>query len=120
MLDDPKVNFAVSSGAVTPGIDHLGFQVESDAELGSIAERLDAAGQYVMKQENATCCYAQGNKGWVHDPSGISWETFYTFGESMVYGNDVRPAAMKESELSEACCTPAVRAGACCSASKPA
>jgi catechol 2,3-dioxygenase-like lactoylglutathione lyase family enzyme len=102
MLEDPKVNFAITSGATTPRIDHLGFQVDTDEELASIAERLDAAGEQVVKQENATCCYARGNKGWANDPSGISWETFYTFGESTVYGNDIapRPAAAKEAQAS--------------------
>lgn len=115
MLQDPRVNFAISSGAIKPEIDHLGFQVESDEELATIAERLDSAGQLVVRQENATCCYASGNKRWVDDPSGISWETFHTFGESTVYGDDIVP----RPQTSEACCVPAApAAGACCSASK--
>jgi hypothetical protein len=122
MLEDPKVNFAITSGAVTPAIDHLGFQVESDEKLASIAARLDAAGQQVVKQENATCCYAQGNKGWVHDPSGISWETFHTFGESTVYGNDIAPrtSGSNGTQLSEARCAPAASAIGCCGAPKAA
>src|SRR6184192_952071 len=76
MLEDPRVNFAISSGAAEPDIDHLGFQVESDEDLATIAARLSAAGETVVKQENASCCYARGNKGWVTDPSGVSWETF--------------------------------------------
>jgi catechol 2,3-dioxygenase-like lactoylglutathione lyase family enzyme len=71
MLDDPRVNFAITAGAAVTGLDHLGLQVDSDEELAIIAERLDAAGRSVVKQENATCCYARGNKGWVSDPSGI-------------------------------------------------
>jgi len=123
MLEDPKVNFAINSGAVTPAIDHLGFQVQSDQELASITGQLEAAGQHVAKQENATCCYAQGNKAWVHDPSGISWETFHTFGESTAYGNDIAPraAVVNGPQLSEACCAPKAPAeNACCGASKSA
>ena len=92
VLDDPPVNFAITAGSKVPGLDHLGLQVESDEDLAIIAGRLDAAGQSVLKQENAACCYARGNKGWVSDPSGISWETFHTFGENTVYGNDLAPS----------------------------
>ena len=120
MLEDPRVNFAITSGAVTPRIDHLGFQVQSDEELGTITQRLDAAGQMVVKQENAACCYARGNKGWVNDPSGISWETFHTFGEHTVYGT-MSLLVWKDlnSLASESCCAPAATsASACCGASK--
>ncbi|HLW72006.1 MAG TPA: hypothetical protein VKS22_15445 [Candidatus Binataceae bacterium] len=120
MLDDPRVNFAITAGASVTGLDHLGLQVDSDEELTIIAGRLEAAGQSVRKQENASCCYARGNKGWVADPSGISWETFYTFGESTVYGADVvsRPATPK-GPVEEACCAPAPSASsACCSGSQ--
>jgi catechol 2,3-dioxygenase-like lactoylglutathione lyase family enzyme len=65
MLEDPRLNFAMTSGATAPAIGHLGFPVESDDELRVIEQRLDAAGQSVMKQENAACCYARGNRGWV-------------------------------------------------------
>ena len=88
MLDDPRVNFAITAGASTTGIDHLGLQVESDEDLAEITQRLDAAGRSVAKQENATCCYAQGNKAWVNDPSGLRWETFFTFGDATTYGVD--------------------------------
>jgi catechol 2,3-dioxygenase-like lactoylglutathione lyase family enzyme len=89
MLDDPKVNFAISvrSGRAD-GIDHLGIQVESDAELKALAARLRAAGETTRDQEATTCCYAQSNKAWINDPSGIRWETFYTFGEATTYGED--------------------------------
>ena len=108
MLDDPRVNFAISTGAPEPGLDHLGLQVETGGDLASIAARLEAAGESVAKQENATCCYARGDKGWVADPSGISWETFHTFGESTVYGNDVAPRpAVGGVEKSASCCAPA-------------
>jgi catechol 2,3-dioxygenase-like lactoylglutathione lyase family enzyme len=120
MIEDPRVNFAITAGSASTGLDHLGLQVESDEDLAVIAGRLDAAGESVVKQENASCCYARGNKGWVSDPNGISWETFHTFGESTVYGNDLTPAlTMPEAEAAEACCTPAPSStSSCCSASK--
>ena len=120
MLEDPRVNFAITSGASKPQIDHLGLQVESGEDLAVIASRLKAAGESVREQVNATCCYARGDKGWVNDPSGVSWETFHTFGESTVYGNDVQPR-IESAPATESCCAPAAAAPAtsCCAASKP-
>jgi predicted lactoylglutathione lyase len=119
MLEDPRVNFAITSGAAQAQIDHLGLQVESDEDLETIASRLKAAGESVREQVNATCCYAKGDKGWVNDPSGISWETFYTFGESTVCGADVQPR-FQMAKTTEACCSPApAPSTACCGASKP-
>jgi catechol 2,3-dioxygenase-like lactoylglutathione lyase family enzyme len=117
MLDDPRVNFAISAGSTEPGLDHLGFQVESDEDLATIASRLAAAGESVVKQEDASCCYARGNKGWVSDPSGISWEAFHTFGESTAYGNDVAPRFVtSKPQAEESCCAPAPSSSsACCS-----
>ncbi|HUO05809.1 MAG TPA: ArsI/CadI family heavy metal resistance metalloenzyme [Candidatus Binataceae bacterium] len=120
MLDDPRVNFAITAGPQDTGIDHLGFQVETGDELAAIAGRLDAVGAAVVRQQDAACCYARGDKGWVADPSGISWETFHTTGESTVYGNDIapRPDATK-FPIVESCCAPAApAASACCGASK--
>jgi catechol 2,3-dioxygenase-like lactoylglutathione lyase family enzyme len=99
MLDDPKVNFAISSRqGRAPGVDHLGIQVESDGELRALSARLKAAGEITRDQQATTCCYAQSNKAWVDDPSGVRWETFFTFGEATVYGEDEPAAAPK------ACC----------------
>ena len=118
MLEDPRVNFAITSGASKPQIDHLGLQVESGEDLATIATRLKAAGETVREQVNATCCYAKGDKGWVTDPNGVSWETFHTFGESTVFGNDVMPrVGTTDLQAAESCCTPAApSAGSCCGA----
>src|SRR5258706_10944891 len=87
MLEDPRVNFAISQrGTRTPGIDHIGVQVDSRPELDELAGRLRAAGEQTFDEEAVNCCYAQGDKSWVNDPSGVRWETFYTFGESTTYG----------------------------------
>jgi catechol 2,3-dioxygenase-like lactoylglutathione lyase family enzyme len=103
MLEDPRVNFAISARARAAGIDHVGIQTDSAEELGALATRLRAAGTETFDQEATTCCYAKSDKSWVRDPSGIRWETFYTFGDATSYGEDERlpePGAA-------ACCGPA-------------
>jgi catechol 2,3-dioxygenase-like lactoylglutathione lyase family enzyme len=91
MLDDPRVNFAISKRGQTPGLDHLGLQVESDGELREVAEQLRAAGQDVLEQKNAACCYTRSDKAWVADPQGLRWETFRTFGALTTFGEDLTP-----------------------------
>ena len=88
MLEDPRVNFSISSRGQHKGVDHLGIQVEDDVELATVADRLARAGQSIYEQKATTCCYARSNKAWVHDPEGVAWETFHTFAESTVYGED--------------------------------
>jgi catechol 2,3-dioxygenase-like lactoylglutathione lyase family enzyme len=105
MLDDPRVNFAISDRAGVAGVDHLGIQVESGEELAELAGRLKAAGEVTRDQEATTCCYAQSDKAWVNDPNGLRWETFHTFGEATAYGEDEPGAAPKA-----ACCAPAAKA----------
>ena len=103
MLEDPRVNFAISDRAAVPGVDHLGIQVDSNDELMELAGRLKAAGETTRDQAAATCCYARSDKAWVKDPSGLSWETFFSFGESVSYGED-QPAAVVEDTPKAACC----------------
>jgi catechol 2,3-dioxygenase-like lactoylglutathione lyase family enzyme len=107
MVDDPKVNLAISQRAGRdPGVDHLGIQVETDGELRELATRLKAAGEQTRDQEATTCCYAQSNKAWVNDPSDVRWETFYTFGETTTYGEDdvVPEPASSSCGAKSACC----------------
>ncbi len=116
MLDDPRVNFAISSRAEgASGVDHLGIQVETDGELRTLAGRLKSAGQTTLDEEAVTCCYAKGNKSWVNDPAGVRWETFFTFGEATTYGEE-SAVATAGSTKSEVCCgTAAVtKEPACC------
>jgi catechol 2,3-dioxygenase-like lactoylglutathione lyase family enzyme len=111
MLDDPRVNFAISDRARVTGVDHLGIQVESGAELTELAERLRAAGEVTRDQEATTCCYARSDKAWVNDPSGVRWETFHTFGEAVTYGEDEPDAALAGMPQA-ACCAPTAKAEA--------
>lgn len=122
MLEDPRVNFAISARSATPGIEHLGIQVESKDELAEVYERLQRADGPVLEEGATTCCYAKSEKSWIEDPQGVKWETFLTTGESTVYGKDpdrssttacCTPASLASvKQASDACCTPAQKAEA--------
>ncbi len=100
MLEDPQVNFAITTHGERRGVDHLGIQVENEDELGEVYARLKTAGAPVIEQGETTCCYANSEKSWIFDPEGIAWETFLTRGESPIYGTDeIQPAA-----TGSACC----------------
>src|SRR5579872_2000539 len=99
MLDDPKVNFAISERGRAAGVDHVGVQVESAAELGELAGRLKAAGAKTYDQQGAACCYAKSDKSWVSDPAGVRWETFFTFDDAVTYGEDAAPALVETVSL---------------------
>ncbi len=102
MLDDPRINFAISQRGHAVGVNHLGFQVDSDAELQQLRHEVDAAGLTAVDQEATTCCYAASNKHWIQDPQGIAWETFHTLGSVPVFGDDDVPALPSQG----ACCVP--------------
>lgn len=113
MLEDPRVNFAISAWGGAAGVDHVGIQVESAAELGELADRLNAAGARTFDQEATTCCYAKSDKAWVSDPAGVRWETFFTFGETTAYREDPVQAAPEASTCRAGAQTQPV-AAACC------
>jgi catechol-2,3-dioxygenase len=108
MLDDPRVNFAISARGREPGLDHLGIQVENESELKEVSNRLKQADMQIFDEGAATCCYAKSEKAWVVDPQGIAWETFLTTGEATVYGDD---NLISSSEI------PMARKSACCAPS---
>ena len=101
MLEDPRVNFAISKRGGRTGIRHLGIQVEDRAELADVYSRLKRAEAPVLEEGATTCCYAKSEKSWIEDPQGVQWETFLTTGESTVYGND--PVT---EQRAASCCTP--------------
>jgi catechol 2,3-dioxygenase-like lactoylglutathione lyase family enzyme len=88
LLDDPRVNFAISAGRGDAGIHHLGIQAEDEEELAEIYARLQQADRPVLAEGATVCCYAQSEKSWISDPQGLAWETFLTHGESTVYGGN--------------------------------
>ncbi|MEP6938218.1 MAG: ArsI/CadI family heavy metal resistance metalloenzyme [Rudaea sp.] len=85
MLEDPRVNFAISTVGGSIGIDHLGIQAESAEELAELGRRLDAAGGSVVPESATICCYAKSDKAWTEDPQGTRWETFHTLGGAAHY-----------------------------------
>jgi catechol 2,3-dioxygenase-like lactoylglutathione lyase family enzyme len=113
MLDDPRVNFAVSAGQhADKGIQHLGVQVESPDELSEVYGRLRAADRPVLEEGRTTCCYAKSEKSWIADPDGIVWEAFLTDGEATIYGDSPALGTLADSLGEEKCCLPAPPAAA--------
>lgn len=86
MLDDPRVNFAISMRGTAAGVEHLGIQVEDAGELADVYARLKKADAPVVEEGKTTCCYAKSEKSWITDPQGVVWETFLTEGEATTYG----------------------------------
>ncbi len=119
MLDDPRVNFAISTRGREPGLDHLGIQVENQEELHEVYGRLRQAGGNIIEQGQTACCYAKSEKSWIDDPAGIAWETFHTTGESTTYGDGTGEREARVAHAREgACCVPeaaAKQTSACCS-----
>ena len=112
-LEDPRVNFSIGTCGRVAGLDHLGIQVESAAELGELRERLTRTEGPLLEEGEVTCCYARSDKSWIVDPQGVRWEAFHTLGPAPVYGTSRRPTVVPQGEA--ACCGP-VSAGsaACC------
>ncbi len=105
MIEDPRVNFAISTGRDRTGIEHLGLQADSAEELAEIRGRLVEAGAGIADEPGANCCYAHSDKHWTVDPQGIAWESFHTLGEALHYGNDHGPARKAESACGgSGCC----------------
>ena len=108
MLDDPRVNFAISARGREPGLDHLGIQAENEKELNEVSTRLKQADMQIFDEGATTCCYAKSEKAWVVDPQGIALETFLTTGQATVYGDD---NLISSGEI------PMARKSACCAPS---
>ena len=133
MLEDPRINFAISTGRQPVGVNHLGFQLDSDAEWRGMHAQLEAADSKLIQENEQPCCYARSDKYWVTDPTGIAWETFHTLGSIPVYGKNTPvfdhgsssvPTTEAKSNTcclptkaeSAACCEPKVAGEACCAA----
>ena len=101
LLEDPRVNFAISRRDRVTGIRHLGIQVEDRAELAEVFTRVEHTRRPVLDEGRTTCCYAKSEKNWVEDPQGVQWETFLTTGESTVYGGE-----SVEGTRGKPCCQP--------------
>jgi len=115
MLDDPRVNFAISTRGGKPGVDHLGFQTDSAEELVELKARAQAADMALVDEGETTCCYAQSEKHWVTDPQGIAWEHFHTLANIPVFSEKAA-----QIEAGSACCAPTTRGKPLGIAVKPA
>lgn len=104
MLEDPRVNFAISTRGATPGVDHLGFQVDEAGELAELKARAQSTDMALLDEGTTTCCYARSDKHWVTDPQGVAWEHFHTLGNIPVFNEAAAqpPAAAAQA----ACCPP--------------
>jgi catechol 2,3-dioxygenase-like lactoylglutathione lyase family enzyme len=100
MLDDPRINFAISTRGAKPGLDHFGFQVDDSAELAALKARAESADMALLDEGATTCCYARSEKHWVTDPQGIAWEHFHTLGNIPVFNEAAAPV------VPGGCCTP--------------
>jgi catechol 2,3-dioxygenase-like lactoylglutathione lyase family enzyme len=111
MLDDPRINFAISTGCNKAGIDHLGMQAEDSTELEDLGTRLAQADVAVTAQKGVSCCYAKSDKYWTIDPQGIAWESFHSLDTVPTYGQDTRSRAVQPNPATKAaCCGPAMAA----------
>lgn len=93
MLEDPRVNFAISQRGGTVGVNHLGFQVDEAGELDALHTRLQAADAGVIEEKDVSCCYARSDKYWVQDPAGVPWESFHSLGSVPFFHGEVKEAA---------------------------
>lgn len=112
MLEDPRVNFAISARGAKTGLDHLGFQTDDAVELAALKKQAEAADMALLDEGETTCCYARSEKYWVTDPQGIAWEHFHTLGDVPVYGES-RPKeqGQEQGQENSSCCAPRAPGG---------
>jgi len=108
MLDDPRVNFAISTRGAAIGVDHLGFQTDDANELGELKARARAADMALLDEGTTTCCYANSEKHWVTDPQGVAWEHFHTLRDIPVFSEKTKNTSAQQAEFQNACCASAL------------
>lgn len=111
MLEDPPVNFAISTRGQAAGIDHLGIQTDDPQELAALQQRAREADMALEVEGETTCCYARSEKHWVTDPQGIAWEHFHTLADVPVFSEKLAPVAERSVDAARACCPPAASRG---------
>ena len=105
MLDDPRINFAISTRGSQPGLDHFGFQTDTAQELQVLKDQANSAEMALIDEGETTCCYAQSEKHWILDPQGIAWEHFHTLGNIPVF-HEQAPVMAQDVVSATACCAP--------------
>lgn len=103
MIENPRINFAISSRGAKSGVDHLGLQVDSDEELQGLRQQVAASAIAALDQPQAVCCYAESDKYWITDPQGVAWETYHTLAEAKMFGADTTKT---DAAANQACCAP--------------
>lgn len=103
MLDEPCVNFAISTRSGEIGLNHLGIQVDEESELADLRSRIETADMEATHEGETTCCYAKSDKSWVQDPAGIAWEAYRTMEDAQIF------SAEKPQESASPCCAPATK-----------
>jgi hypothetical protein len=116
MLDDPRVNFAISQRGAVPGLNHLGIQVESETELHDMQQRVEATEAEAIAELGTACCYARSDKYWVNDPVGIAWETYHTLDTIPMFNESAQGAGCCVPGAAASAITAAKPASACCGA----
>ncbi len=118
MLDDPRVNFAISTRASKKGVDHLGIQVDEGGELEELRERLKAANMSVVDEGETVCCYARSDKSWIEDPAGIPWEAYRTMEDAQIFSGKASgmdgACCVPETKGKADCCEPSAKTAGCC------
>ena len=114
LIEDPRVNFAISTTGREPGVDHLGIQADNEHALAELGQRLRQADTAAVAEPDALCCYARSDKFWSHDPQGTRWEAFHTYGDATTY---YAPGAVDAGAATPATDqrSPQPRSAACCS-----
>lgn len=109
MLENPRINFAISTRGEKPGVDHLGFQTDDSSELAAMKASAEAADLSLSEEGETTCCYARSEKHWITDPQGMAWEHYHTLGDIPVFNE--KPAASAPGASESACCAPRTASG---------
>lgn len=116
MLEDPRLNFAISTRSGNIGVDHLGIQVDDGAELQTLRDQLATANLTTHSDGATTCCYAHSDKSWVEDPSGIAWEAYHTMEDALIFSETeaANACCAPETKGTPGCCTPSDKTTGCC------
>ena len=113
MLDDPHVNFAISTRVGTQGLDHMGIQVDHPTELEALRNQMSEANISTHSDGETTCCYAKSEKSWVQDPNGLAWEAYHTMEDVQIFSENSQTSE-PDSQKTDACCTPSPEKQGCC------
>jgi len=117
MLEDPRINFAISTRAGKQGVEHLGIQVDHAAELEALRNQFSQANISTHSDGETTCCYAKSEKSWVSDPTGIAWEAYHIMEDAQFFSGDKRTKSsccMPEKNTSNSCCDTQSKITGCC------